>query len=89
MNVYCQHCDGEFIAVFQIENGKPLPLDLDTCPYCGQQTRIEYAPDRRPDAKEFMHSGEIVTARTPYAFEWWRHNKEFFVTLRYKPRRVT
>jgi hypothetical protein len=88
MNVYCKHCDGEFIAVFEsLDNAPPEPLDACECPHCGKTTPVVYEAATKPPARDFTHSGEICTARTPYAYEWWRHNKEFFVQLRYKPRR--
>jgi hypothetical protein len=90
MNVECQHCHGEFLAVFTTDAVKKTPHALDTtlCPFCQCKTRVVYDADNRPPAREFMHSGEIITTRTPGAYEWWRHNKEFFAVLRYRPRRT-
>ena len=86
--ITCKACDGEFILVVSAsESGLPEQVDETRCPYCETRQKVVYSANMRPSPKEFSHSGEIIIARTPYAYEWWRHNKEFFVSLRYRPRR--
>lgn len=87
--ITCKNCSESFLCRYREDtNGLPEQVDTVECPFCTTSIRVEYPADQRPDRSEFMHSGEIITCRTPYAYEWWRHNREMFARLRYRPRRT-
>ncbi len=86
--ITCKACGGQFLLVVSAsESGFPEQVDETHCPHCETRQKVVYSADMAPSPKEYSHSGEIIIARTPYAYEFWRHNKEFFVSLRYRPRR--